>query len=131
MIKQSRSGFILYVNITIIKQYSKKQSRSEASIFDALFVAIKHGINGIRDIRYRLRMMGMPISCPTHVYDNNTSVFHHIPRPKTTLKQFFLLLCSQGSFGNKTLIEKIMCSQPYDKCSQWSKSSILYPCYLV
>ena len=43
-IRRSRTGFMIYMNMSLINWYSKKQSTIEASVFGAEFVAMKVGI---------------------------------------------------------------------------------------
>ena len=46
-----------------------------------------------RGLRYKLRMMGVPISDPTCMYYDNMYVIHNIQRPESVLKKKNLLLC--------------------------------------
>ena len=66
---------------------SKKQSTIETSVFGAEFSALRHGIENLRGIRYKLRMMGIPISGPSYVYGDNMSVVTNASRPESTLKK--------------------------------------------
>ena len=61
---RSRSGFLIYINTALVQWFSKKQSTVEMSISGAEFVAMKHCINALRGLMYKLRMMGIPISSP-------------------------------------------------------------------
>jgi hypothetical protein len=54
---------------------------------------MKQGIEAVRGIRYKLRMMGVPISGPTYVYGNNMSVIHNTQRPESTLKKKSNSIC--------------------------------------
>eukprot|EP00957_Ditylum_brightwellii_P211441 15366169-Ditylum_brightwellii.AAC.2 len=53
---------------------SKKQNMIESSVFEAEFYAMKIGIETCRDLRYKLRMMGVPLSGPTYVYGDSMLV---------------------------------------------------------
>jgi hypothetical protein len=57
------------------------------SVFGAEFVAQKLGIERCRGLRYKLRMMGVPISGPNYVFCDNMSVVHNTQRPESTLKK--------------------------------------------
>ncbi len=59
----------------------------ESSVFGAEFVAMKHGIKTLRGLRYKIRMMGIPLSGPTYVYGNNKSQVTNSSRPESTLKK--------------------------------------------
>ena len=74
---RSRSGFLIYVNTALVQWFSKKQSTVETSVFGAEFVAMKQGIDALRGLRYKLTMMGIPISGPSYIYGDNMSVIHN------------------------------------------------------
>ncbi|KAI2502389.1 Reverse transcriptase (RNA-dependent DNA polymerase) [Fragilaria crotonensis] len=67
--------------------YSKKQATIETSVFGAEFVAMKHGMEALRGLQYKLRMMGVPIDGPSFIYGDNMSVIHNTQRPESTLKK--------------------------------------------
>ena len=48
---------------------------------------MKIGIETTKGLRYKLRMMGVPLSGPTYVYGDNMSVIHNTQRPESTLKK--------------------------------------------
>ena len=52
---------------------SKKQSTVETSVFGTEFVAMKHGINIVRGISYKLRISGL-----LYIYGGIMSVVHNI-----------------------------------------------------
>ena len=41
----------------------------------------------LRSIRYKLRMMGVPLLGPSYIYDDNMSVVHNTQRPESKLKK--------------------------------------------
>ena len=57
-----------------IMWHSKKQTTIETSVFGAEMVAMKTGIDTLRGLRYKLRMMGVTISGPIFIYGDNMSV---------------------------------------------------------
>ena len=59
---RSSSGFLLYLNISLVQWFSNNQSSLETSVFGTEFVSMKQGIDALRGLRYKLRMMGIPIS---------------------------------------------------------------------
>jgi hypothetical protein len=91
--RRSRSGYLIFLNSSVIAWLSQKQPTIESSVFGAEFVAMKHGIEALRGIRYKLRMMGVPISGATYVYGDNMSVIHNTQRPESTLKKKNLAIC--------------------------------------
>ena len=91
--RRSRTGFFVFMNSALIQWYSKKQATIESSVFGAEFVAMKVGIETVRGIRYKLRMMGVPISGPTYIYGDNMSVIHNTQKPESTLKKKSNAIC--------------------------------------
>jgi hypothetical protein len=59
----------------------------ETSVFGAEFVAMKNGMETVRGLRYKLRMMGIPVDGPAYVYGDNMSVIHNTQRPESMLKK--------------------------------------------
>ena len=57
------------------------------SVFGAKFVEMKIGMESLRGLQYKLRMMGVPIDGPLLIYGDNMSVIHNIQRPESTLKK--------------------------------------------
>ena len=48
---------------------------------------MKHGIENLRGIRYKLRMMGIPIDGASRIYGDNMSVVTNSRMPESTLKK--------------------------------------------
>ncbi len=69
--QRSRTGFIMFCNSAPIIWPSKQQVTIETSVFGAECVAMKHGFNTLRGLRYKIHMMGIPLSGPTYVYGDN------------------------------------------------------------
>ncbi len=53
------TGFLIFCNMALIDWVSKKQATIETSVFGAEFVAMKHGIEKLRGLCYKLHMMGI------------------------------------------------------------------------
>ena len=62
-------------------------------MFGAEFVATKQGMEAVRGLRFKLRMMGVRISGPTYIYGDNMSVIHNTQRPESTLRKKPNLIC--------------------------------------
>ena len=62
-------------------------------MFGAEFSALRHGIENLRGIRYKLRMMGVPVDKPSYVYGDNMSVVTNVSRPESTLKKKSNSIC--------------------------------------
>jgi hypothetical protein len=93
--RRSRTGFIIFYNLAPVPVIwlSKQQATIETSIFGAEFVAMKHGIETLRGLRYKIRMMGVPLSGPTYVYCVNKSQVTNSSRPESTLKRKCNSIC--------------------------------------
>ena len=85
--RRSRTGFLVYLNSSPIYWLSKKQNSVETSSFGSEFMAMKHCVEYIRGLRYKLRMMGIPCELPAFVYGDNKSVLSNTSVPDSTLKK--------------------------------------------
>ena len=91
--RRSRTGYFIYLNSALIMWKSKKQATIETSVFGAEFVAMKAGIETLRGLRYKLRMMGIGISGPSYIYGDNMSVIYNTQRPESTLRKKSNAIC--------------------------------------
>ena len=91
--RRSRTGYLLYLNMAPILWYSKKQGTIETSVFGAEFVAMKVATEVARGMRYKLRMMGIPVHEPTFMYGDNMSVIKNTQRPESTLSKKSNSIC--------------------------------------
>jgi hypothetical protein len=91
--RRSRTGFFIFLNMAPVLWLSRKQPTIETSVFGAEFVAMKHGMETMRGLRYKLRMMGIPLSGPSYLYGDNMSVIHNTQRPESTLKKKSNSIC--------------------------------------
>ena len=78
--RRSHTGYFIFLNTALINWLSKKQETIEGSVFGAEFVAMKTGVEAIIGIRYKLRIMSVPLTRPTYVYGNNMSVIYNTSR---------------------------------------------------
>ena len=82
------TGFFVFV-----QWFSKQQATIEISVFGAEFVTMKIGMESLRGLRYKLRMMGVGISGPSYIYGDNMSVIHNTQRPESMLKKKSNSIC--------------------------------------
>ena len=85
--QRSRTGFIIYLNSAPIYWFSKKQTSVETSSFGSEFIAMKQCCEYVRGLRYKLRMMGIPVEGPTYVFGDNKSVLVNSSKPHSQLKK--------------------------------------------
>ncbi len=92
--RRSRTGFLIYCNMALIIWLSKRQPTIETSVFGAEFVAMKHSIETLKGgLRYKLQMMGVPLTGPSFIYEDNKSQVTNSSRPESTLKKTCDLIC--------------------------------------
>ena len=110
--RRSRSGFFIFMNMAPVAWYSKKQNTCETSVFGAEFVAMKIGMEAVRGFRYKLRMMGVPISGPTYIYGDNMSGIHNTQRPESTLNKKSNSICYHAVRESVAMGESITAHVP-------------------
>ena len=54
---------------------------------------MKHGIKTLRGLRYKVRMMGIPLTGPSYIYRDNKSQVTNSSRPESTSKKKCNLIC--------------------------------------
>jgi hypothetical protein len=85
--RRSRTGFLVYLNCALIHWMSKKQTSIETSSFGSEFMAMKAATEYVRGLRFKLRMMGIPVECHTYIYGDNQSVLANTTMPHSNLKK--------------------------------------------
>ena len=75
------------MNTALIQWFSKKQATIETCVFEAVFLAMKIVTENLVGIRYKLMMMGVPISGPLYIYGDNMFVIYNNQQPEYTLKK--------------------------------------------
>ncbi len=85
--RRSRTGVLIFVNRSPIVFYSKKQGSIETSSYGSELSAMKTAIELVEGLRYKLRMMGVPLDGSTHVLADNMSVVHNCSNPASQLKK--------------------------------------------
>ena len=85
--RRSRTGFLVYVNSALVHWHSKKQNSVESSSFGAEFIAMKQCCEYLQGLRYKLRMMGIPVEGPVYIEGDNQSVLANTTIPDSTLKK--------------------------------------------
>ena len=91
--RRSHTGSLIFINMALIAWLSKKHPTVESSVFGAEFDAMKVGIEHLRGIRYKLCIMGVPLSVPSYIYGDNMSVIHNTQLPESNLKKKNKSIC--------------------------------------
>ncbi len=92
----SRTGFLIFCNMASIDWVSKKQATIETSVFGAKFVAMKHDIEKLRGLCYKLHMIGIPLTSPSFIHGDNKSQVTNSSKPESTLKKKCNSICYQA-----------------------------------
>ncbi len=85
--QRSHTGFLIFCNLAPIVWLSKQQGTIKILVFGAEFVAMEHRIKTLRGLRYKIRVMGTPMTGPTYIFGDNKSQVTNLSRPKSTLKK--------------------------------------------
>ena len=59
----------------------------ESSTYQAEFTAMKEAVEYVRSLRYKLRMMGIPVEGPAYIFGDNKSVLANTMNPGSMLKK--------------------------------------------
>ena len=87
MTRRSITGIILFINNMPIRWISKKQSTVETSTYGSELVAARIAVDLIVEMRYALRMLGVPIDGPALLLGDNNSVVLNTTFPSSQLKK--------------------------------------------
>jgi hypothetical protein len=85
--RRSHSGVLIFLNRAPILWYSKRQNTVESSTFGSEFIAAKTAVEMVEGLRYKLRMMGVPLDGSTNVFCDNEAVVKNTTQPESTLKK--------------------------------------------
>ena len=85
--QRSRTGYIVFLNIAPIYWLSKKQASIQTSSFGSEFIAMKQCCEFVCGLRYKLRMMGIPVNEPTFIRGDNKSVLCNTMIPSSLLSK--------------------------------------------
>ena len=94
MTRRSVTGIILFINNMPIYWISKKQSTIETSTHRSELVAARIAVDLIMEMRYGLRMLGVPIKGPALLLGENKSVVLNTTFPSSQLKKKHNVICS-------------------------------------
>ena len=85
--RRSHTGILIFVNMAIISWFSKKQNTVEASTFGSEYIAMRIAVEKVKALRYKLRMMGVPIEGAANIFADNESVVRSSMNPESTLSK--------------------------------------------
>ena len=85
--RRSHTGILIFLNMALVSWFSKKQNTVESSTFGSEFIAMRIAVEKVKALRYKLRMMGVPIDGPANVFADNDSVVKSSMNPESTLNK--------------------------------------------
>jgi len=85
--RRSVTGALFFLNGTPVKWYSKRQHTAETSAHGSEITAMKITIEITMEMRYKLRMLGVPIEGPTDILGDNQAVILNCSCPESMLKK--------------------------------------------
>ena len=85
--RRSRTGVLIFCGRSPIVFHTKKQTSIESSSFGSELSAMKTAVELTEGLRYKLRMMGVPLDGPAFVKADNMSVVHNCSNPASMLKK--------------------------------------------
>jgi hypothetical protein len=86
--RRSQTGILIFLNMAPITWFSKRQKSVETSTFGSEICACKKVATEMcRGLRYKLRMMGIPLDGLGYMYCDNNSVVCNTTMAESTLKK--------------------------------------------
>ena len=95
-------------------------STVEISVFSAEFVAMRQGINALRGLMNKLRMIGIPISGPSYIHGDNMSLVHDPFKPESLLRKKSNSVCYYVVHESVSMSESLIVHIPHKKMLQIS-----------
>jgi hypothetical protein len=84
---RSMSGILHFLNQTPIQWFSKKQNTVETATYGSEFMVARQACEQLIDLRYTLRMMGIPLDGPSWLFGDNQSVITSSTIPSSMLNK--------------------------------------------
>ena len=85
--RKSVTGIALLLNNTVLRCTTKRQNTVETATYGAEMVAGRQAVEQVIDIRYKLRMLGVPVQDASGLLGDNQSVITSCSIPFSNLKK--------------------------------------------
>jgi len=85
--RRSTASNLLFINNTPVRWYSKRQQTVESSAYGSEMVAGRIAVEHAVELRYILRMLGVPVKGATLLFGDNESMVKNVTLPQSTLKK--------------------------------------------
>ena len=79
--RRSQTGFLVYLNNVLIYWLPKKKTTIETSFFGRKFMAMKHAMEYVRGLQYKLRSMVIPVDECACICGDDKSVLVDLGAP--------------------------------------------------
>ena len=85
--RRSHTGILIFVQNSPILWVSRRQNTVDTSTYGSEFVALRHARDVIIALRYKVRMFGVPLEGPAHVYCDNQGGVKNASIPESVLSK--------------------------------------------
>ncbi len=130
----SCNDFLIFCKMALIDLVSKKQATIKTSVFGAEFNAMKHGIEKLQGLCYKLCMMGIPLTGPSlFIHADNKLQVTNLTISESTLKKKCNSICYQavqesvtmGELSITHIVSEDNLSDPMTKVTRGGKCPLL------
>lgn len=85
--RRSQTGILIFCNRAPVIWISKRQNSVQNSTFGSEFCALKHAVEIIEGLRFKLRSFGVPVDTASNVYCDNEAVYKNVSIPISVLSK--------------------------------------------
>ena len=96
---RSHNGILIFVNSAPVGWYCKHQDTIKSSTFGSKVLALRTYLELFKNFRYKLCMMGVPISVPIYVFGNNKGVVNDELINEFNFTKTHLIICNHAVRG--------------------------------
>ena len=85
--RQSQKCILIFYNRASVMWMSKKHNSVKTLTFRSEFTALKLAVELVIELRYKLRMFGVPLEVPTGMFCDNEAVLKNTSNPESVLRK--------------------------------------------
>ena len=130
--KRSRTGFMIYTNMSLINWHWKKWCTIKKSVFGVPFVATKVGVNTLHDIWCKFKMMGIQIPGSIQNYGDKMSFIYNTLKLDSTIRKKCNVITYHDFCESVTIRELLtghnqkMIQLTHNKAGHWAQEIISF-----
>ena len=117
---------MIYMSKSFFQWLSKKQHTIDTSMCRDEFLAVKIGMETLRSLRYKLSMMGIPLSGPSLICGYNMLVIHNTQIPESTLQKNSNSICYHAIRESVAIRESLTAWVPKGENPSYLLTKVLY-----